>query len=76
MEELKKCPFCGGEAEIMYISTTVGVMSPKIFCPECRNGTQWKDTEAEAIAAWNRRVTQNIGEKECSVQEGRCTFDE
>ena len=32
----------------------------------------------EAIAAWNRRVedAQNIGKKECSVQEGRCTFDE
>lgn len=26
--------------------------------------------------AWNRRVTQNIGKRECSVQEGRCTFDE
>lgn len=30
----------------------------------------------KAIAAWNRRVTQNIGKKECSVQDGRCTFDE
>ena len=32
------------------------------------------------IAAWNRRVTQNIGEEECwgqpEEQEGRCTFDE
>jgi len=28
----------------------------------------------KAIAAWNRRA-QNIGKKECSEQDGRCTFD-
>ena len=47
-----------------------------LYCQNCFEHSEVKDNPAEAIAAWNRRVTQNIGKKECSVQDGRCTFDE
>lgn len=58
-EELKPCPFCGGEAEI--------VMSGgdrRVDCKKCGARSDWYDTEAEAIAAWNRRVcVKQNGEK-------------
>lgn len=61
MDELKPCPFCGGEAEpfkdacfcaedgTMYeIKWFVGCTD----CPALVSG----ETEVDAIAAWNRRV--------------------
>jgi len=50
MKELKRCPFCGGEAKIE---------GYKIFwatCKECTTETKVFDTKEEAIEAWNRRV--------------------
>lgn len=53
-EALAPCPFCGGEAE-----TTLGPIPGKwgVWCKEC---DVWRDdreaTEADAIAAWNRRA--------------------
>ena len=74
MEELKKCPFCGGYATVEKLD--VGEIVYRVPCRICPVATLWFNTEGDAIAAWNRRATQNIGKKECSVQEGRCTFDE
>ena len=45
MDKLKKCPFCGGEAEIFWV-----------ICKECTAETKDFDTKEEAIEAWNRRV--------------------
>lgn len=70
MEELRKCPFCGGKARVVRASEAYWVR-----CFDCGAEVVICDSEPEAIAAWNRR-TQNIGKKECSVQDGRCTFDE
>lgn len=70
MEELKPCPFCGGEAEL---GEFLGVV-PEIdengayidaeteyyawcYCTECGITTIDYDTDAEAIEAWNRRAT-------------------
>jgi len=72
MEELKRCPFCGGEANSNFHER----LGHLIRCQECGNMTCWHNSELEAIAAWNRRATQNIGKKECCEQDGRCTFDE
>ncbi len=60
MDDLKPCPFCGGNGKIEqdhYAGKTT-------YLPMCENynngcwGMQenWFDTEAEAIAAWNRRA--------------------
>lgn len=68
MEELKKCPFCGGEAELYYsndnkrkpyIRCKFGVLQ-KPKCP-CYQPYQWTyKTEKEAIEAWNRRYTDGF----------------
>lgn len=55
-EEIKPCPFCGGEAE------TNNLMRPDINdrywieCRECGIITKIFDNEQEVIEAWNRRV--------------------
>ena len=68
MEELLKCPFCGGEARV---HEHIFHKFPSKFgteCNVCGAMTKRFYSYAEAIAAWNRRVTQNIGKKECCVQ--------
>ena len=55
MAELKRCPFCGGEAGIIkYMDGT--------YCVECKNDncnmiamTVLADTEARAVEIWNTR---------------------
>lgn len=63
-EELKPCPFCGGEVEI--------VMSGgdrRVDCKTCGARSDWYDTEAEAIDKWNNRVDSNYPEKQDSSKE-------
>ena len=51
MENLKPCPFCGGEADY-YENYYHGC---NIYCQKC--GAEFEcDSEAEAIEAWNRRA--------------------
>ena len=72
MSELKKCPFCGGEAKIdKTIANTVSVectvchaSSRMILCTE-------GDIEQKAIEAWNtRKPMQNIVERLEHFNEG------
>ena len=51
MNELKSCPFCGGEAYF------IGE-SPTIKCKNCRVYLLFNPimSKQEAIEAWNRRV--------------------
>ena len=48
--ELKPCPFCGGEAELM------GVTIFWVQCRSCHVETLAVDHEEAAVKAWNRRV--------------------
>lgn len=60
-EELKPCPFCGGEAQ-------TGKSYSGFYSVECMNcGMQsgYYDTESEAITAWNRAM----GERTAKVIE-------
>ena len=62
MSELKKCPFCGGEARIKsryigYGSVGLGARDwYTVECNECRAKSDEYGAELEAIAAWNRRA--------------------
>lgn len=58
MTELKPCPFCGGDEIYLTVASTVGkVYWAKVDCNRCFCGTSKKDTEEDAIEAWNRRAT-------------------
>ena len=58
-EELKPCPFCGGDAEC-YQSVDTAFRDYKISCNEigCIGAATnlWFPSEELAIMAWNRRV--------------------
>ena len=68
MDELKPCPFCGGEAKMR---TSISSSIPKrsivfCYCEKCgASGKLIEDSKCdgtfikEAIEAWNRRVEQN-----------------
>ena len=57
MTELKPCPFCGGEAETKRHKFFVGSDTYGVVCTKCEARTsQFFDTQAEAIEAWNRRA--------------------
>lgn len=50
--ELKPCPFCGGEAEMLNYSESEWL----VYCPACGGAVEkWRKTEAEAIEQWNTR---------------------
>ena len=67
MNELKPCPFCGGEVRIReYKNVEFLVYKSDCFlvqCDGCGCGTSYELTEQSAIAAWNRRVPTNTGEE-------------
>ena len=63
MDELKPCPFCGGEATIVphefysAATNTFKVESYGVMCKKCEtSGYQFFGCEEHAVAAWNRRV--------------------
>jgi Lar family restriction alleviation protein len=87
MSELKKCPFCGGEAELhdgvviipvidengAYIDADVEDTPAWVECVACGAATDGVDSADEAIAAWNRRAKPEItGE----TSDGYHTFNE
>ena len=59
MAELKKCPFCGGEARAYSCDPFDGYQGNftvwRVQCYECRAIIQRK-TREKAIADWNRRA--------------------
>lgn len=69
MEQLKPCPFCGGESEVCISEEHHGMDGwyrvAFVRCKECRCRTPQyaidgfygcKTTEQDAIEAWNRRA--------------------
>lgn len=60
MSDLKHCPFCGGEAELLI---TPHVPKGNDYTPRCRDAScagritkKWINKET-ALYAWNRRTT-------------------
>lgn len=60
IEELMKCPFCGGEARTIYAVNDInrwGVMCKNCSATvEVEDNKGIEDTEDNAIRAWNRRI--------------------
>ena len=67
MPELKPCPFCGGEAKVMYAMEEGGTKTVfSVICQSCGTGifrprripNEWNAYVGvgEAIEAWNRRA--------------------
>ena len=56
MSELKRCPFCGGEAEILEHDNGWAIWNC-VMCKSCRVGQYWNKayTKEEAVKAWNNR---------------------
>ena len=61
-ENLKPCPFCGGEAKS---KSSVDVFGHEgffsVLCRKCYARTGYYETEAEVIEAWNRRANEKEG---------------
>ena len=59
--DLKPCPFCGGEAYLIY-TMSFGEECRSVHCIKCKakinnfRGINEKQSEELAINAWNRRV--------------------
>lgn len=59
MEELKKCPFCGGEAMLkINHGFDKKVISAFVYCEECEVATRNCALESTAREKWNRRVEE------------------
>ncbi|HGN0007832.1 TPA: Lar family restriction alleviation protein [Proteus mirabilis] len=57
MNELKKCPFCGGKAK----SEKYLIVYWRVRCTKCFTlQTEMVASEKSAIAAWNRRATKRL----------------
>ena len=59
---MKRCPFCGSEAEEVLSSNG----TPRIRCTQCGAGTLWG-----LPAAWNRRTKRETDLKPCPFCGGR-----
>lgn len=58
-DELKPCPFCGGNAKIYNGEQDFLIYKQKcysVFCESCKCATQYRRTEKEAVEDWNNRV--------------------
>ena len=53
-KKLNPCPFCGGEAKIVRF---YGHCYQTVGCRKCDVQIN-RDTKKQAIAAWNKRVTE------------------
>lgn len=55
--ELKRCPFCGGEAEMLINEYRDSRKEYLVACTECDGMVErWRETEEEAVEQWNRMV--------------------
>jgi Lar family restriction alleviation protein len=66
MDELKRCPFCGGEAEIEEVPGSPYTNESYAWacgCKKCNIGW-YKESKPEAIAAWNRRASNWVSVEE------------
>ena len=57
-EHLKPCPFCGGtDAEVDAHKTFTGDVFWSVGCPDCGVWNECASSKEEAVALWNRRIS-------------------
>lgn len=54
--DLKPCPFCGGEAEILVDSDRTSSKPWSLRCTGCGVDLRWYATQQEVRARWNMRI--------------------
>ncbi len=68
MDNLKSCPFCGGEAEIQQ-HIIPGLLTKKdvfysVWCQKCGGTNEIRPKKEQAIKAWNTRALNELDEGE------------
>jgi len=58
MFELKLCPFCGSVAEMHEDGDVDGNLLDSVRCKKCYARTDLMESKEQAVAAWNRRVSE------------------
>lgn len=62
--ELKPCPFCGGESGIKEYQYYLYPVEYVVCCTCCHRETGLCETKQQAIDAWNRRVVEADGSEQ------------
>ena len=58
--ELKPCPFCGGEAQLIHMN---GKFTASCGLGGCMANISWYSDRETAAKAWNRRISETKGEE-------------
>ena len=64
---LKRCPFCGGTANL-----AKGLIEFWTYCPHCGAKTEFYETKQEAVSAWNTRQIEDELDKKNGYLIGTC----
>lgn len=57
-EELKACPFCGGEARYLELGSDRGVKLHYARCNKCYAAHDGHSSKLSVIKAWNTRTSE------------------
>lgn len=71
MNELKRCPFCGGKAEEVITGKNTGDWKYRVRCTVCGIGTGATVCNPTHIDKWNRRVAEDYTDEILKVLD-RC----
>lgn len=77
MDELKRCPFCGGKSQVTenYLNDDfVSIDGFIAFCTKCGNSTDTHCLKKDAIKYWNRRADGWIPCSEMLPESGVLVF--